>query len=536
MTALRRAGYERDPRPARGDRGSWRRAGRRRCVRLGRPHECRRCARAPPPDARHPGTCRCHRQRNGASVRRAWTSSRPSRPRRGFFPCSPPTRAVFCSPGRKAPAVCSRMRWEPTSSCSTERCRSCRPSGRGPTSSCSPRRPRPRAYAALGRMIPAVSIGPQTTRAAVGERHRRPRRGGDARRRRSRGRGPAGARDVVDSTRGHLLPDRFRAAGRLRRHVPRRDHAHRARRPCDRRDARDPADSGAPGCARAVQHASRTCRSGSTWRSSIRVWVGSRRPLVIADTGGASVRRSRQRAPPSRRRAGRDRGGPRACEPGLRAREHLAHLPRTRPVRSGRRAPRERRPARGARPASPSGRPRATRPAEALVRGRSHRRHHALRRQLREHRAQPDARRRGERGCRSRLADRARAGRRALLRRDGPHVRGRQAGGRDSLRGQLPEHVRRDQPRQRGLDAPRRPGRADSHPGARTQAWRRSEGPSRTLSLREWTGRGRLRRARPRSPRCRSRGRGSGSPRRARASRRRPTPRDPRRRGAPPGR
>ena len=91
-------GLRAGPHPAGGDRGSWRRAGRRRCVRLGRPHECRRCARAPPPDARHPGTRCCHRQRNGASVRRGG-------PRRARLD---PGGASFRAPRR--PGACSVRR------------------------------------------------------------------------------------------------------------------------------------------------------------------------------------------------------------------------------------------------------------------------------------------------------------------------------------------------------------------------------------------------------------------------------------------
>ena len=50
-------------------------------------------------------------------------------------------------------------------------------------------------------------------------------------------------------------------------------------------------------------------------------------------------------------------------------------------------------------------------------------------------------------------AGRARARRRALLRRRGADVRGRTAGRHHALRGQLPEHVRRDQRRLRRRDA-----------------------------------------------------------------------------------
>ncbi len=77
----------------------------------------------------------------------------------------------------------------------------------------------------------------------------------------------------------------------------------------------------------------------------------------------------------------------------------------------------------------------------------------SLRRQFRQHRAEPRPRR--CRGARDRLghARRDRARGRALLRRHGADVRGRSGRRRDPLRGQLQEDVAGDLARERGADA-----------------------------------------------------------------------------------
>ena len=107
---------------------------------------------------------------------------------------------------------------------------------------------------------------------------------------------------------------------------------------------------------------------------------------------------------------------------------------------------------------------------EPVDRRRGDPRDAAVRRQLREHRAQPRPRRR--RGARDRLRDarRARARRRALLRGHGADVRGRTAGRRDPLRGQLQEHVARDLSRKRGAHAACLARAGDPHHDRATEA------------------------------------------------------------------
>ena len=80
----------------------------------------------------------------------------------------------------------------PTSSRSTARTSSGRSRPPRETSACSPRRRLPALFGALGTGIPAVSIGPETTRAARAAGNRGPRRGRHARRRRPDRGGHAG--------------------------------------------------------------------------------------------------------------------------------------------------------------------------------------------------------------------------------------------------------------------------------------------------------------------------------------------------------
>ena len=196
---------------------------------------------------------------------------------------------------------------------------------------------------------------------------------------------------------------RLRAPGRLRRHVPRRDQADRARGADHRRHPRHPAAGGAAGRARAREHAPVHAgrRPPRRRRPGRRRACGGRSRSATA-TGALFVGPDNGLLLPAAERAGIDRRA-RAREPRLRARLDLAHVPRSRPLRAGRRAPRERRAARGAR-ARRSTRTRScgsTCPSRAFAR-RPDRRDDALRRQLRQHRAQPDPRRRRARRASSR--------------------------------------------------------------------------------------------------------------------------------------
>ena len=68
-----------------------------------------------------------------------------------------------------------------------------------------------------------------------------------------------------------------------------------------------------------LANTSRTCLSAFTWQSSIPASAGAA-PARAARRGRAPLRRARQRAPRSRCRARGDRGGARAREPRVRAR------------------------------------------------------------------------------------------------------------------------------------------------------------------------------------------------------------------------
>ena len=143
------------------------------------------------------------------------------------------------------------------------------------------------------------------------------------------------------------------------------------------------------------------------------------------------------------------------ANPDVRARSGLAHLPRPRPLRARGGTPRRGSGARRTRAAGRPRRARAARPARAGAARRPDHRDDPLRRLIRQHRPQPDARPRRRSGDRAGDAGRAGSRRGAVLRRRGANVRRRAAGRHHALRGQLPEHVRRDQQRQRGRDAAR---------------------------------------------------------------------------------
>ena len=129
-------------------------------------------------------------------------------------------------------------------------------------------------------------------------------RGGVARSRRPRRRGRE-SDGLADDDRHHL-PDRLRPAGRLRRHLPRRDRAHRAGRARDRHHARHRAAGGAAGRARPAQHdrlhAGGRAPCGRRSRRRRRTPRDRR-----AHRRRARVRRPGQRPADARRRAVRDR-------------------------------------------------------------------------------------------------------------------------------------------------------------------------------------------------------------------------------------
>ena len=128
-----------------------------------------------------------------------------------------------------------------------------------------------------------------------------------------------------------------------------------------------PPQARAPGRARAREHGPVHAARASTSPSSTRAWAASRRPLALRGRDRAALRRARQRPahPRGRARTAASRQAHELANPGLRAPVRLAHVPRPRPLRAGRRAPRARRRARRARAAGRSGRARPARPAAA---------------------------------------------------------------------------------------------------------------------------------------------------------------------------
>ncbi len=240
--------------PADRDRAARRRAGRRQRLRLGDRHEPERRAT-------------CSRSDGKATVRASPRSAREPRRRSGASGSSPTScRAVSTQEGLLAelPRPAGRVLFAGAEGARrllvdelgadfvplyrTRRARARAPGRRS-------RRARlglggARVRGARRAALPAVSIGPQTTRAARERRARRRRRGGDARPRRARRRRRGGIVSPLVIT---FLTD-FGLAGRLRRHLPRRDEADRARGRDHRHHARDPAAGRAPGRARAREH------------------------------------------------------------------------------------------------------------------------------------------------------------------------------------------------------------------------------------------------------------------------------------------
>ena len=234
--------------------------------------------------------------------------------------------------------------------------------------------------------------GPQTTRVAESVGLTRRRRGGDARPRRARRgrrRGSVAAREASL----HHLPHRLRAHGRLRRHVPRRDQADRARRRDHRRHARHRAAGRAPGRARAAQHAAvhagRRAPRGRRSRAS-----AARAGRSSSATRTAAVRRPRQRPARARRRARRDRRA-RTSSPTRATRSSRCRAPST-GATSSRRPPRTSRsassPSELGPPLAPDALVRLDLPEPEIGATRVVDATRALRRPLRERAAQPDAR------------------------------------------------------------------------------------------------------------------------------------------------
>ena len=152
---------------------------------------------------------------------------------------------------------------------------------------------------------------------------------------------------------------------------------------------------------------------------------GHRRPLALRDAEGRHfVGPDNGLLLPAAERAG-IAAAHELANPAYALESGLTHLPRAGSVRAGRRPSRPRRRGGRARPADRPGGARPARAARARVRRRGRRGHDALRRQLRQHRPQPDPRPPRARRRRARDPGRARPLRRALLRRRGAHVRRR---------------------------------------------------------------------------------------------------------------
>ena len=252
----------------------------------------------------------------------------------------------------------------------------------------------------------------------------------------------------------HHLPDRLRPRGRLRRHLPRRDQAHRARRAGDRHHARDRADST---CSRARSSSParcRTCRRAFTSPSSTpgsaatasalalrgadgRLYVGPDNGLLLVAAerlGGVEE-------------AVRARPGPATGSSRSRARSTAAtsSRPRRRTWRVG--VPL----AELGPPVRPTQLVRAGAPG-SRGRARPDPRDRPLRRPVRERPAQPHSRRPRAGGHRAGRPGRGRRRLRALLRRGREDVRGGQDRRHRPLRGRVREHRPRHQPGKRGRD------------------------------------------------------------------------------------
>ena len=413
-------------------------------LRLGRHHERERCPRAAPTDGGTPDAGRGDRPATADAFGGADLVAA-SRPRKG---CS---RRFRATPGRVLFAAAEGARRLLPDALGADVVRSTeRSSSRRRPARLGPRRPR----LTLGRAgarprrprTPAVSIGPETTRAAgeaglavVAEARpttRRPRRGGRA-----------GARRVVDSTKdGHLLPHRLRAAGRLRRHVSRRDRADRARsRVID-------VTHGIPPTA-VMQGALVLASTLPYMPVGVHLAVvdpgvgGVRRALALADAeGGCSSGPDNGLLLPAAERAGiaeaRELANPEYALESISRTFHGRDLfaPAAAHLASGVAA-------RGARPTARSRCARSARPARARVLARAHRRDDALRRQLRQHRPQPRAATTSSRSGRPGPRVELELGGERYYAVDRADVRRRPCGRRDPVRGQLPQHVDCDQPR-----------------------------------------------------------------------------------------
>ena len=340
-------------------------ADRRVGLRLARRDEPERRGRARPPAGVTAAPARGDRAgdrgRAAAHGLRADLVAARARRRRACATSSRP-RPASCSPPRRARGA-PRRRSAPTS-LPLYRTVELRPA-RLPeaTSPCSPR-PRPRGRSRRrARGCPSSRSGPQTAAAA---------RDGRARRRRPRREthdldglvAAVGSRDVsrLPGCRVHHLPHRLRAAGRLRRHLPRRDQADRARDADHRHHARHP-----PGPV--LQGALVLANTLPYMPAGVHLAVvdpgvgGVRRPLALRDARGPAVRRPRQRpAASGRRPVRRHRRGARARQPRLRARA-ASRAPSTAATSSRRR--RRTSPRRAARRARPADRPRGARAARA---------------------------------------------------------------------------------------------------------------------------------------------------------------------------
>ena len=340
----RGAGPRRRPLPVDPGRTARGRADRPVAVRLGGRHEPERRSRARAPArgaaaarlaAIGPGTAEALAERGFAPI-----SFRRSRRRRACSPSFPP--AACCSRPPKGRGACSWTSGTPTSCRSTARVELHPDPPEGDVVVL--------ASASAARAFAATSRPPAGGRDRPGDQ--RPRREPAV----SSVVGVADSHDVdglIEVVRRLVamacrhLPHRLRSPGRLRRHLPRRDQAHRAGR---RRSSTSP--HGIPP-GRVLQGALVLANALPYMPAGVHLAVvdpgvgGVRRPLALRDAEGRLLRRAGQRPAAAGRRAlRRGRRGARARQPRLRARVRVAHLPRPRPVLACGRASRARRPAR----------------------------------------------------------------------------------------------------------------------------------------------------------------------------------------------
>ena len=376
--------------PADRRRAARRRADRRDRLRLGRRHERERRPRAPAPRRRAAPAGRRDRPSDGRSARRRRSRSGRLDAGRAARRAAATGREGAVRGGRgRAPAARRRARRRLRRALPNPRARPRRATATA-TSSCSPRLPRRARSAALGTGIPAVSIGPETTRAAATPAstcwRKRPHTTSTA----SSAAVTAAARRarprpmVVCFLSDFGLQDDFVGTchGVIARIAP---------------DARViDVTHGIPPQA---------VLQGALVLADTLPYMPVGVHLAVVDPGVGGVRRAvALRDNEGRLFVGPDNGlllpaAERAgiaevhelANPAYALRVDLAHVPRPRSLRTGRRAPRQRRSARGARAAAGARRARAPRAPGARVRGRRRAGDDALRRQLRQHRAEPDA-------------------------------------------------------------------------------------------------------------------------------------------------